>query len=52
MKRSVKSIILLAVRDILEKLLTLNLERAAEEAKTAKVKTPKMQRAKEEGELV
>ncbi|MEP6663345.1 MAG: hypothetical protein ABJC04_06730, partial [Verrucomicrobiota bacterium] len=37
---------------ILEKLLALNLERAAEEAKAAKVKKPKAQRAKEAGELV
>ncbi len=37
---------------ILEKLLALNLERAADEAKAAKVKKPKAQRAKEAGELV
>jgi type II restriction/modification system DNA methylase subunit YeeA len=37
---------------ILEKLLALNLERAAEEAKAAKVKKPKAQRAKEVDELV
>ena len=37
---------------ILEKLLALNLERAAEEAKAAKVKKPKVQRAKEADELV
>ena len=37
---------------ILEKLLALNLEHAAEEAKAAKVKTPKVQRAKEADELV
>jgi type II restriction/modification system DNA methylase subunit YeeA len=37
---------------ILEKLLALNLERATEEAKAAKVKTPKAQRAKSADELV
>jgi len=37
---------------ILEKLLALNLARAAEEAKAAKVKKPKAQRAKEADELV
>jgi hypothetical protein len=37
---------------ILEKLLALNLERAAEEAKAAKVKKPKAQRAKLADELV
>ena len=37
---------------ILEKLLALNLERAAEEAKAAKVKKPKSQRAKSEHELI
>jgi hypothetical protein len=37
---------------ILEKLLALNLERAAEEAKAAKVKSPKAQRAKAANELV
>jgi hypothetical protein len=37
---------------ILEKLLALNLERAAEEAKAAKVKKPKAQRAKEADEMV
>jgi hypothetical protein len=37
---------------ILEKLLALNLERAAEEVKAAKVKTPKAQREKSESELV
>ena len=37
---------------ILERLLALNLERAAEEAKAAKVKKPKTSRAKEEDELI
>jgi hypothetical protein len=37
---------------ILEKLLALNLERAAEEAKTAKVKKPKAQRAKHAEEML
>ena len=37
---------------ILEKLLALNLERAAEEAKAAKVKKPKAQRTKEADELL
>jgi hypothetical protein len=37
---------------ILEKLLGLNLERAAEEIKAAKVKKPKAQRTKEVDELV
>jgi len=37
---------------ILEKLLALNLERAAEETKAAKVKKPKTQREKKAGELV
>jgi len=37
---------------ILEKLLALNLERAAEEAKAAKVKKPKAQRSKVEGEMI
>jgi type II restriction/modification system DNA methylase subunit YeeA len=37
---------------ILEKLLALNLERAAEEAKAAKVKKPKAQRAKAADEMV
>jgi hypothetical protein len=37
---------------ILEKLLALNLERAAEEAKAAKPQTPKTQRAKREDEFV
>jgi hypothetical protein len=37
---------------ILEKLLALNLERAAEEAKAAKVKTPKAQRAKASDEII
>jgi hypothetical protein len=37
---------------ILEKLLALNLARAAEEAKSAKVKQPKAQRTKQADELV
>ena len=37
---------------ILEKLLALNLERAAEEAKAAKTKKPKAQRTKSEQELI
>ncbi len=37
---------------ILEKLLALNLERAAEEAKSAKVKKPKAQRAKHAEEMI
>ena len=37
---------------ILEKLLALNLERAAEEAKAAKTKKPKTQRTKSEQELI
>ena len=37
---------------ILEKLLALNLERAAEQAKAAKVKKTKARRAKQEDELV
>ena len=37
---------------ILEKLLALNLERAAEEAKSAKVKKPKASRAKTADELI
>ena len=37
---------------ILEKLLALNLERAADETKAAKEKRPKPQRGKQEGELV
>jgi hypothetical protein len=37
---------------ILERLLALNLERAAEEAKAAKVKNPKAQRGKHADELV
>jgi hypothetical protein len=37
---------------ILEKLLALNLERAAEETKAAKVKKPKAQRAKEAEEMI
>jgi hypothetical protein len=43
----------LSDEQILEKLLTLNLERAAEEAKAAKVKAkPKAQRGKTTEELV
>jgi hypothetical protein len=37
---------------ILEKLLALNLERAAEEAKAAKVKQPKTTRARAEDEMI
>ena len=37
---------------ILEKLLALNLERAAEEAQSAEVKQPKVQRTKHVDELV
>ena len=37
---------------ILERLLALNLQRAAEEAKAAKVKKPKEQRAKGEDEML
>ncbi len=37
---------------ILEKLLALNLERAAEEAKVAKMKKPKSQRDKQDGEMI
>ncbi len=37
---------------ILENLLALNLARAAEEAKAAKVRTPKLQRAKDESDLL
>ena len=37
---------------ILEKLLALNLARAAEEAKAAKVKQPKTTRAKRENEMI
>ena len=37
---------------ILEKLLALNLERAAEEAKAAKVKKPKAQRARHAEEMI
>ena len=37
---------------ILKRLLALNLERAAEEAKAAKVKRPKTSRAKKEDELI
>jgi hypothetical protein len=42
----------LSDEQILEKLLALNLERAAEEAKAAKVKTPKVQRAKAAEEML
>jgi hypothetical protein len=42
----------LSDEQILEKLLALNLARAAEEAKAAKVKKPKTQRAKHSDELV
>ena len=37
---------------ILEKLLALNLERAAEEAKAAKVKQPKVSREKQSDEML
>ena len=37
---------------ILEKLLALNLERAAEEGNAAKVKTPRSSRAKRHDELI
>jgi len=36
----------------LEKLLALNLERAAEEAKAAKVRQPKTSRPKQAGEML
>jgi hypothetical protein len=42
----------LSDEQILEKLLALNLERAAEEEKSAKVKEPKLSRAKQEDELI
>ena len=42
----------LSDEQILERLLALNLERAAEEAKAAKVKTPNAQRSKRADELV
>jgi MmeI, DNA-methyltransferase domain/MmeI, helicase spacer domain/MmeI, N-terminal domain/MmeI, target recognition domain len=42
----------LSDEQILEKLLTLNLERAEEEAKAAKVKKPKVQRAKHADEII
>ncbi len=42
----------LSDEQILEKLLALNLERAAEEAKAAKVKTPKAQRVKHAEEML
>jgi hypothetical protein len=38
--------------EILEKLLALNLERAAEEAKAAKVKKPRTSRLKHVDELI
>jgi len=37
---------------ILEKLLALNLERAAEEAKAAKVKQPRVSREKQHDEMI
>jgi len=37
---------------ILEKLLAQNLERAAEEVRAAKVKKPRTQRSKSEGEMI
>ena len=37
---------------ILEKLLALNLERAAEEAKAAKVKQPRVLREKQHDEMI
>jgi hypothetical protein len=42
----------LSDEQILERLLALNLERAAEEAKAAKVKRPKAQRGKQAEELI
>jgi hypothetical protein len=42
----------LSDEQILERLLALNLERAAEEATSANAKKPKGQRSKQEGELV
>ena len=42
----------LADEQILERLLKLNLERAAEEAKSAQVKKPKTSRAKREDEMI
>jgi hypothetical protein len=42
----------LSDEQILERLLALNLERAAEEAKAAKVKRPKAQREKQAGEMI
>ena len=42
----------LADEEILEKLLALNLERAAEEAKAAKVKKPRTSRLKHADELI
>jgi type II restriction/modification system DNA methylase subunit YeeA len=42
----------LSDEQILEKLLALNLERAAEEARAAKVKKPKAQRGKTEAEMI
>lgn len=42
----------LSDEQILEKLLALNLERAAEEAKAAKVKRPKTSREKQTDEML
>ena len=42
----------LSDEQILERLLALNLERAAEEAKTTKVKKPKTSRAKHDDEML
>ena len=42
----------LSDKQILEKLLALNLERAVEEAKAARVKKPKTQRGKTETEML
>jgi hypothetical protein len=42
----------LSDEQILERLLALNLERAKEEEKSAKVKKPKTSRAKHEDELL
>jgi len=42
----------LSDEQILERLLALNLERAGEEARAAKVKKPKAQRGKTEAELI
>jgi hypothetical protein len=43
---------LLSGEQLLEKLLALNLERAAEAAKTAKVQKPKAQQAKDAEEML